>query len=396
MALDNDQLQIVTVRTRHCGEVDLHVLGDVSNVGHKPVFLTVHDFGSNATSFNNFLLHPSMAEVRPKSVWLNFELPGQGTNAPELPVSFKFPTLDEVAEDLAEVLHQLKIECVVGFGEGAGANILCRFAMAYPTKISGLILVHPTATSAGFMEWAKEKLVQWNVNMINPTAEEYLVMYKFGSEVENSEASDRQRLIQQYIQEIRNQMNHKNMFAYMDAFHKPKLLVPVYRPAETSGTESRFFLLFLLGNARKIGKAKLSAGLRMLWRFQRLKYSGRFGRRADFSSQLRSNLKCDCLIICGSKGSFLHTVQTMHTHMNPQNSTFVKIDDVADALLEAPEQVTRNLLLFVKGLGMLTTVYTPAERASVQVNASHERRRISMHEADTPRCASPSRPATTQ
>ncbi|XP_055353608.1 uncharacterized protein ZK1073.1-like isoform X2 [Paramacrobiotus metropolitanus] len=338
MALDNDQLQIVTVRTRHCGEVDLHVLGDVSNVGHKPVFLTVHDFGSNATSFNNFLLHPSMAEVRPKSVWLNFELPGQGTNAPELPVSFKFPTLDEVAEDLAEVLHQLKIECVVGFGEGAGANILCRFAMAYPTKISGLILVHPTATSAGFMEWAKEKLVQWNVNMINPTAEEYLVMYKFGSEVENSEASDRQRLIQQYIQEIRNQMNHKNMFAYMDAFHK----------------------------------------------------------RADFSSQLRSNLKCDCLIICGSKGSFLHTVQTMHTHMNPQNSTFVKIDDVADALLEAPEQVTRNLLLFVKGLGMLTTVYTPAERASVQVNASHERRRISMHEADTPRCASPSRPATTQ
>lgn len=50
------------------------------------------------------------------------------------------------------------MEYVIGLGEGAGANILIRFGMAHPQRCLGLILVHCTATSAGVMEYFRDKV----------------------------------------------------------------------------------------------------------------------------------------------------------------------------------------------------------------------------------------------
>lgn len=41
----------------------------------------------------------------------------------------RFPTLAQMGEDLACVLDKIDARSCIAFGEGAGANIICRFAL---------------------------------------------------------------------------------------------------------------------------------------------------------------------------------------------------------------------------------------------------------------------------
>ena len=43
--------------------------------------------------------------------------------------------MDQLAEQLIDVLANYGIKRFIGFGVGAGANILCRFALAHPEKV---------------------------------------------------------------------------------------------------------------------------------------------------------------------------------------------------------------------------------------------------------------------
>lgn len=49
--------------------------------------------------------------------------------------SFIYPTLDELAAQLLFVLSHFGLKSVIGFGIGAGANILTRFALQQPDKV---------------------------------------------------------------------------------------------------------------------------------------------------------------------------------------------------------------------------------------------------------------------
>ena len=55
----------------------------------------------------------------------------------------------DIGNALHAILDQLDFKSCVAMGEGAGANIVCRFAMAHPHLVNGLILVHCTSTTAG-------------------------------------------------------------------------------------------------------------------------------------------------------------------------------------------------------------------------------------------------------
>lgn len=48
---------------------------------------------------------------------------------------FSFPTLDMLGEDLVCVLDKLEVKTCIAFGEGAGANIICRFAVSSPISV---------------------------------------------------------------------------------------------------------------------------------------------------------------------------------------------------------------------------------------------------------------------
>ena len=55
-------------------------------------------------------------------------LPGQEEGAEDLDLGegAKYPSMQDLGEDLVCVLDQLKVEFTLGLGEGAGANILAR------------------------------------------------------------------------------------------------------------------------------------------------------------------------------------------------------------------------------------------------------------------------------
>ena len=71
------------------------------------------------------MIHPEWLCVR--STFLHVVLPGQEEGAEDLGEGAKYPSMQDLGEDLDSVLDQLNIQFVVGLGEGAGANILARW-----------------------------------------------------------------------------------------------------------------------------------------------------------------------------------------------------------------------------------------------------------------------------
>ncbi|GFY49666.1 uncharacterized protein ZK1073.1 [Trichonephila inaurata madagascariensis] len=83
-------------------------MGDLDIAEKKAVFLTVHDIGSNHSSFYTFVNHPSMTEIKQRSVFIHIDVPGQEDHAPDLPADYVFPTIQTLGEDLVHVLDFLK------------------------------------------------------------------------------------------------------------------------------------------------------------------------------------------------------------------------------------------------------------------------------------------------
>lgn len=54
------------------------------------------------------------------------------------PFSYIYPTIDELSAQLLFVLSHFGLKSVIGFGVGAGANILARFALNNPDKVNYL------------------------------------------------------------------------------------------------------------------------------------------------------------------------------------------------------------------------------------------------------------------
>lgn len=50
--------------------------------------------------------------------------------------SYLYPTIDDLAAQLLFVLSHFGLKSVIGFGVGAGANILARFALNNPDKVN--------------------------------------------------------------------------------------------------------------------------------------------------------------------------------------------------------------------------------------------------------------------
>uniref|UniRef100_A0A1I7SQZ3 Alpha/beta-hydrolase n=2 Tax=Bursaphelenchus xylophilus TaxID=6326 RepID=A0A1I7SQZ3_BURXY len=191
---------------------NIYVQGDLEERNHKTVILTVHDIGTNHKSFVRFVDHPSMAEVKKNAVFLHVCIPGQEDHAPDF--QGEFPTLAQMAEDLVVALDQLDVRSCIAFGEGAGANIICRFALHSPNRINGIILLHCTSTTAGVFEYFKDKFINLRLenDVMTDGAWELLVMHKLG----NNNKKDKQA----YIDELKSTLNPKNLSKYLFAFSK--------------------------------------------------------------------------------------------------------------------------------------------------------------------------------
>ncbi|CAK9805166.1 Protein NDRG3 [Anthophora plagiata] len=90
--------------------------------------------------------------------------------------------MDELAEQLLFVLGHFGLKSVIGFGVGAGANILARFALAHPEKVNALCLINCVSTQAGWIEWGYQKLNVRHLRSQGMTQGvlDYLMWHHFG------------------------------------------------------------------------------------------------------------------------------------------------------------------------------------------------------------------------
>jgi len=311
------------------GQIKVHVQGELDD--KKAVFLTVHDIGSNHSSWRDFVENSCMQEIRARSVFIHVDIVGQEDNAEDLDESFQFPTIQQLGEDmLIHVLDYLKVSLVVGIGEGAGANILVRFGLKHPQRCLGLVLIHLVSSGVGFLETLKERFLSKrrtsDAKALNPL--EIVKIHRLGDQ-QNS------NLLENYSQRVQT-INARNLRRFVDAYMNRK--------------------------------------------------------------ELQGLTSLDVLFICGARSPYASGVLSIHSKSDKTKTSLLKVDGVVDVLSECPEKLAQSLLLFVKGLGFLTSLQLPgvalegvgsggsgAAAGKVQLGAIGRRRTLSMEEYDLPR-----------
>ncbi|GIY95567.1 uncharacterized protein ZK1073.1 [Caerostris extrusa] len=261
-----------------------------------------------------------MIEIKQRSVFIHIDVPGQEDHASDLANDFNFPTIQQLGEELNIVLDQLKVKLVVCFGEGAGANVLARFALAHPARVLGLILIHCIPFGAGVMEYFKDRFMNWKLQTVgmNASTEQYLVLHRFGAEpleevnqtldveLDDDEqlevAENKDKLIQEFTENLKKRINARNLRRYVESYMV----------------------------------------------------------RKDIMGLIELHLKgMDVLLVAGAKSAHIQAVSNMYMKMDKQKTSFLKVDSAGDVLMEAPEKLSQSLHLFVKGLGFLTSVALP-------------------------------------
>jgi len=309
---------------------------DETGTNAKCYVMTIHDLGCSHSVFTEFVSQPEMRALKQRIVWVHVDLPGQEDDAIALNID-KYPSLDDVGSELINVLDHLNIPQAVIFGEGAGANIGCRFAIDHPSRVHGLVLVHPTGTTAGFMEMMKDKLNNWKLihKGMNADAEAYLIWHRFGRDAAKG-YGDSQLLeanIREFSEKLYQKRTAKNLALFMDAFLNRTNLVD------------------------KLDK-----------------------------------LTADCLVAVGKKSSVLHTTEKFYEKLrdsreNPKqmvNSPILIADNVGDILGEAPDVLAKSMQFFLQGIGLLSGL--PMDAGLVGLGRLS--RSMSMEDADRPRRSS--------
>ncbi|CAG0919447.1 unnamed protein product [Notodromas monacha] len=353
--------------------------GEIQNAEKRAVFLTIHDIGCNHTSFHDFVEHPAMNEIKARSIFIHIDVPGQEDNSPDLPDGFVFPTLQVLAEDLVTVLDFLHLKYAVLIGEGAGANVATRFAMAYPARTLGVILIHPTSTVAGIMENVKDKIRMkfFGIGSVRnqtpnvfdgnpdrtykdfPTRSQLCYFLKFDTEFVFPTlqvlAEDLVTVLDflhlKYAVLIGEGAGANVATRFAMAYPARTLGVILIHPTST--------VAGIMENVKDKQVEQAENKARVIEEFQqklRSSINTKNLRRTDVSHSLKEKLEADALLITGAKSSYKHSVSTMLSNMNPAKSQMIQIEGVGDALNEAPEKVSQSLLLFAKGLGLLSSV----------------------------------------
>lgn len=233
---------------------------------------------------------------------------GQEDNAPNYPL-VAYPTMDELADQILEVCDRFKIKNFIGFGVGAGANILSRFALKHPKYMEGLVLINPTASQASWTEWFYQKLNIYYLGSSLTTvglngglpecARNYLMWHHFGTQ-----------------------------------------------------DETRNFDLIELYKNHFMGKSINAYNLSL--------FIDSFIRRTDLRIDRRNldkNFKCPILLVVGALSPHIDDSVNMNGRINPANSTWLKLQNCGMVLEEQPEKLTEALKLFIQGLGYSLAAY---------------------------------------
>ncbi|XP_043498057.1 protein NDRG3 isoform X1 [Polistes fuscatus] len=267
----------------------------------KPAILTYHDLGLNyISSFQAFFNYIDMRVLLENFCVYHVNAPGQEENAPALPEDYVYPSMEELAEQLLFVLGHFGLRSVIGFGVGAGANILARFALAHPEKVNALCLINCVSTQAGWIEWGYQKLNVRHLRSQGMTQSvlDYLMWHHFGRGTEERNHD----LVQVYKNYFEHRVNPINLALFIDSY---------LRRTDLNIT-------------RELDPTRKKEGL---------------------------TLSVPVMNITGALSPHVDDTVTLNGRLDPTNSTWMKISDCGMVLEEQPGKVSEAFRLFLQGEG---------------------------------------------
>ncbi|GLT97285.1 hypothetical protein SLE2022_148580 [Rubroshorea leprosula] len=140
----------------HYGSVSVSVFGDQD----KPALVTYPDLALNHIScFQGLFFCPEACSLLLHNFCIyHISPPGHELGAGPINPNHYMLSVDDIADQVAEVLNFFGLGAVMCMGVTAGAYVLTLFAMKYRHRVLGLILVSPLCREPSWTEWLLNKV----------------------------------------------------------------------------------------------------------------------------------------------------------------------------------------------------------------------------------------------
>jgi len=204
------------------------------------------------------------------------------------------------------VLVHFGLKRVVGFGVGAGANILCRFALSHQNKVDALCVLNCISTQSGWIEWGYQKMNARNLRqkgVMTQTVLDYLMWHHFGK--------------------VSEERNHD--------------LTTVYSQYFESNVKAHNLALLIDSYIRRTD-LNIERTLDPLKR-----------------KEVRT-LKMAVLNITGALSPHVDDTVTFNGRLDPVTSTWMKIQDCGMVMEEQPAKLSEAFRLFLQGQGYVPSL----------------------------------------
>ena len=76
------------------------------------------------------------------------------------------------------------------------------------------------------------------------------------------------------------------------------------------------------------------------------KFVEAYKKRTEFMAELNTRIKSDFLLLTGMRSKYVGDTEAIHRAMTPGLCSMIKVEDVSEPLVEAPEKVAEAMLLF--------------------------------------------------
>jgi pimeloyl-ACP methyl ester carboxylesterase len=259
----------------------------------KPVLLTYHDLGLNYVSnYQAFFNYPDMKEITQSFCVFHINAPGQEEGAAAFTEEYEYPSMEQLAEQIQEVLNHFSLVRYIGVGVGLGANVLVRHALAYPERVDSLMLVNTQTTTAGWVEWGWQKRNVSHLRSTGVTQQvlDYLLWHHLGQDY--------------------TERSHDLVNVYKHYFEK---------------------------DVQGINLAKLVE--QYIW-------------RTDIPLDRQgATLEVPVLNLVGIHSPFTDDTVTLNGRLAPSKTSWIKIQEAAMVLEEQPGKVCEAFRLFLQGQG---------------------------------------------
>ena len=122
------------------------------------------------------------------------------------------------------------------------------------------------------------------------------------------------------------------------------------------------------------------------------KYEEAYKKRDEILTDMSQRVAVDTLLICGAKAQMARAAEDMHANIAIGLCSIIKLDDVTDVVVEAPERLADSLILFCQGLGLVPSVQRKisrsqsvvSETSSEEQDGTKKTRKVSMEMFDIP------------